>query len=197
MTFLRCLPLAALGLGLTGPALAAEMRYRIDPAHSHAEFAVSHMGISTFHGKMTAINGTIRLDPETGAGQIEAQLDAEALVTGDASLDRVLRGPEYFNTEQFPSLRFVASKLTFAQGKLQQAEGELTLLGQTRPVTLQVEHTGCVKNFFTKFRDTCGADATVILRRSEFGMTRFPSLIGDEVKVNIAIEATVEQAKTE
>src|SRR5437870_9145560 len=92
MTFLRCLPLAALGLGLTGPALAAEMRYRIDPAHSHAEFAVSHMGISTFHGKMTAINGTIRLDPETGAGQIEAQLDAEALVTGDASLDRVLRG---------------------------------------------------------------------------------------------------------
>lgn len=175
-------------------AHAAETRYRVDSAHSHTQFAVSHLGISTYRGKFVRVSGAIALDAEAGAGRIDVTIDAEAVVTGDRAVERVLRGADFFNIEQFPAIRFVATKLSFAGGRLRQAEGELTLLGVNKPATLTIEHFGCVKNFFTLLRNTCGADATTTLRRSDFGMTRFVPLVGDDVHLSIAVEA-VEETK--
>jgi len=174
------------------PAAAAESRYDIQ-SHSYAEFALSHLGLSTFRGKITRVSGKISMDPEAGTGAIDVTLDAGAIVTGDAAVERVLRGEGFFNVDQFPAMHFVASKLSFADGKLQQVQGELTLLGVTKPVTLTVDGYACTKNFFTLFRYTCGADAKSTIRRSDFGMTRYVPLIGDEVNLNLAVEATTQE----
>jgi polyisoprenoid-binding protein YceI len=171
---------------------AAEARYRVDSAHTYAEFAVSHLGIASYRGKFTRVSGAIALDPEAGTGRIDVTIDAEAVVTGDAAVEHVLRGADFFNTEQFPTIRFVATKLLFVDGRLQKADGELTLLGVSKATSLTIERFGCTKNFYTLFRNTCGADATATLRRSQFGMTRHVPLVGDEVRLNIGIEAIEE-----
>jgi polyisoprenoid-binding protein YceI len=142
-------------------------------------------------GKFNHISGVIALDPDAGSGRMDVGLAADAIVTGDATLDRVLSGPEWFNADQFPSVRFVGDKFVFAEGRLHQVDGKLTLLGVTQPVTLTIQRTGCAKNFFTLFRNVCGADATTRISRSAFGLTRYASLIADEVEVSIAVEGVV------
>lgn len=188
--FLACVMVG--GMIAPSAASAAETRYRIESSHSYAEFAVLHLGLATARGKFTQVTGTIALDSGAGTGHVEVSLAADSVATGDATLDRVLRGIEFFNAEEFPALSFVGEKFEFAQGKLQRVEGQLTLLGVTKPVVLVVERMGCSKNLYTRFRAMCGADATATLRRSDFGMTRYASAIGDEVKINIAVEAVVE-----
>jgi polyisoprenoid-binding protein YceI len=187
----RTLIIVLLFAGFLGPGFAAETKYRIG-GHSYVEYAVLHMGLSTARGKLTGVSGTFSLDPERGTGTMDVTVDPTSLVTGDATLDRILRGSEWLNAEQFPAIRFRGEKFEFAQGKLARVDGSLTLLDATRPVTLTVERQGCGKSLFTGFRETCGADAVALIKRSDFGMSRQASVVADEVRLTIGIEATVE-----
>jgi polyisoprenoid-binding protein YceI len=172
---------------LSLPALAAET-YTVDPGHTYPSFEISHLGFSTMRGTFDASRGTISLDPAGNSGSIDITIDAASLDTGHAKRDEHLRNEEFFNVAKFPTLTYKASKLRFNGDKLVGADGKLTLLGVTRPVSLQVTSFNCGAHPMTK-KQVCGANATATIQRSQFGMMAYVPAVGDEVKISIEVEA--------
>lgn len=180
------IPLAAVVLACL-PALAQE-RYNLDPSHTIVSFEIRHHGVSQQRGLFTRSQGSAVLDPRGGGGRIEVTIDANSVVTGVDALDRMLRGPTFFNTALHPRIRFVADSIRYADGKPVEASGQLTLLGVTRPVTLEIRDFTCTQHFLRRI-PLCGADVHAVIRRSDFGMTfGLPNLVGDEVRLAIQVE---------
>lgn len=169
------------------PAFAADT-YTVDPGHTYPSFEINHLGFSTMRGTFDATRGTIFLDPAGRSGSIEITIDAASLDTGHAKRDEHLRNEEFFNVARFPTLTYKASHLRFNGEKLVGAEGELTLLGVAKPVSLQVTSFNCGAHPMTK-KQVCGANATATIQRSQFGMTAYVPAVGDEVKISIEVEA--------
>ena len=108
--------------------------------------------------------------------------------TGDPKLEKHLRSEDFFNVEKFPTMVFRSKAVKFNGDAPAAAEGELTLLGLTRPLTLTVERVKCGPHPIAK-REACGAEITGTLKRSEFGMKAYVPAIGDEVTLRIQVEA--------
>jgi polyisoprenoid-binding protein YceI len=170
-------------------ALAAPQTYTVDPRHSHVTWAVLRAGASTFRGKIVGNTGRIVLDPQAHRGEIDIEIDMRQQATGVPGLDRQMQSPGLFDTAQFPTARFVARKLTYKGAAPDHIDGELTLRGVTRPVTLTVNRFACGKHPAYGGKDFCGADAYTVIHRSEWGMTSWQSLVGDDVVLDIAVEA--------
>ncbi len=169
------------------PALAQE-RYTLDPSHTIVSFAIRHHGVSLQRGLFTRSQGRAELDPAGGGGRIEVTVEAASVLTGIDTLDRILRGPQFFNTAVHPRIRFVSDNIRYAEGKPVEATGQLTLLGVSRPVTLEIRDFTCTTHFLRRI-PLCGADVHTSIRRSDFGMTfGLPNLIGDEVTLFIQVE---------
>lgn len=169
------------------PAMAADS-YTVDSGHTYPSFEINHLGFSTMRGKFNTSSGKIMLDSDASSGSIEITIDAASLDTGHGKRDEHLRGEEFFNVAKFPTLAYKAKKLEFSGGKLVGADGELTLLGVTKPVSLTVTEFHCGAHPMTK-KPVCGANATASIMRSEFGMTAYVPAVGDEVKISIEVEA--------
>jgi polyisoprenoid-binding protein YceI len=97
-------------------------------------------------------------------------------------------GPGLFNIEQYPTMSFKSDKLQFEGGKVISADGQFTLLGVTKPIHLTVNHFSCGANPLNK-RAMCAADITGILKRSDYGMTKYIPTVSDEIKINVPVEA--------
>ena len=178
------------------PAAAANEEFTIDRAHTSPGFEVLHLGISTQRGRFEKTTGKIVLDRDAGKGSIDINIDTTSVSTGASTLDAVLRGEDFFNVERFPSIAFHSETMEFEKGVPKRAQGELTLLGVTKPVTLEIERFGCTRlPFFV--RTTCGADVVAKLSRSAFGMSRYLMYIADEVKIVIQIEAVKNEPAAE
>lgn len=171
---------------LTAPAWAEE-RFTLDPTHTFPSFEIRHQGISTLRGKFNRTQGRVVLDPQGGGGLIEATVDAASVDTGMDDLDRRLRGAGFFATGSFPVITFKSTRIEYKDGKPVSARGELTMLGQTRPIDLEIRDYACTQQFLTR-RPLCGADVHATLRRSDYGMNFGIPLIGDEVKLAIEVE---------
>lgn len=169
-------------------AWAAPEEFTIDPQHTYTTFEVNHLGISTQRGRFNDTLGKVIFDPQDGNNNIEIKINAGSVDTGNESLEKLLRSEDFFNTEKYPDILFRAHKVTFKDEKPESIEGELTLLGVTKPVTLNVLSYNCTRKPFL-IRLTCGIDATTTIKRSEFGMNSLLSFVGDEVKVLIQAEA--------
>jgi polyisoprenoid-binding protein YceI len=165
----------------------AEERFTLDPTHTFPSFEIRHHGVSTMRGKFNRSQGRVVLDPLGDKNLIEVVVDANSVDTGLDDLNQKLRGGSFFNTSSFPEIRFKATQIEFRDGKPVSARGELTLLGQTRPVALEVRDYACTLQFLTR-RPLCGADVHTTLRRSDYGMNFGIPLIGDEVKLAIEVE---------
>lgn len=185
--------LAAALLALAAGAAAEPERYAIDPAHTFAHFAVSHLGFSLHRGRFNRSEGFVKLDPAAGRGRVELVIDAASVDTGDAELEKQLRGPNFLDVATHPTLRFVGERFAFAEGRPVAVDGTLTLLGATRPITLAIDHFHCATHPLLR-RWICGANATATLRRSEFGMGKFLSMVGDEVTISVQVEAVRDSA---
>ncbi|MBI5277583.1 MAG: polyisoprenoid-binding protein [Burkholderiales bacterium] len=179
---------ACAGMTMVASAGAQQQAYTIDTRHSHITWTVTRAGTLSFTGKLVGNSGRIVLDPQAGRGEIEVKIDTREQVTGIAGLDRQIRAMGLFNTSEFPSAQFTSKQVVFKDQVPQRIDGELTLLGVTKPVTLTVTRYGCGRNpiFGNAF---CGADATTTIRRSDWGMTGWSSLVGDEVRLDVAVEA--------
>jgi len=169
------------------PAAAADS-YTVDPAHTYPYFEINHLGFSTMRGRFGASSGKITLDPAAKSGSIDIVIDAASIDTGHAKRDTHLKSDEFFNVAKYPSLNYKATRLKFSGDKLTEADGELTLLGVTKPVTLAVNAFHCGPHPMTK-KPMCGANATATIKRSEFGMNAYVPAVGDEVKIVIEVEA--------
>ena len=172
------------------PAAAAPVSYTLDPDHTQPAFEISHLGLSTYRGKFTSVRGKVLLDAEAGSGSLHVVIDADSLLTGSRVLDQVLKGEDFFAVERHPALIYKSSRVAFEDGRPVRVEGELTLAGVTRPVVLHIHSFRCTTHPLFRWRQVCGADASATLRRSEFGLTRYDNLLGDEVKLLIPVEAT-------
>ncbi len=185
------------------PVLAAPETYVIDPVHSFPNFTIGHFGMSTIHGRFDRMSGKITLDRAAKTGAIDVKIDTASLNTGDAkhepgswaaktygprSRDEHLRSADFFNVAEFPEASYKATRFNFNGDTLESVDGELTLIGVTKPVKLSVTAFRCAPNPFNK-KDMCGADAAVLFKRSDFGMKTFLGPVPDEVKMVFGIEA--------
>ena len=191
MTFLRSTvkfkPILFALLAL--PALsAAAAEYVIDPSHTYASFEIDHLGFSTQRGQFNQTTGGITFDPEARRGNIEIRIDAASLATGLDLRDEVLRGESWFNVKNFPDILFRSQQLIFEQEKLVAVDGSLVMLGEIRPLRLEISRFKCGLNLALRKRG-CGADAQGSLRRSDFGLNNGLPFIGDEVRLRIQVEA--------
>lgn len=171
-----------------GDARSQPVSYTLDRDHSQPVFEVSHLGISTYRGKFTAVAGKVMLDAGAGTGSIDATVRVDSVLTGSRQLDGVLAGEDFFDADRFPELRFLSSAVTLENGMPVRAEGELTMRGVTRPATLRIHAFRCAKHSIMVWREVCGAEATLTLRRSEYGMTRYLNSVGDEIRVLLSVE---------
>lgn len=178
--------LAGLLAGLALPAPAAET-YSLDPSHTFPSFEIRHHGVSWMRGKFNKSQGSVVLDPEGTASRIEAVIDMTSVDAGLDDLNRILQGGVFLDATRFPEARFVSTDLSWQDGKPIAARGELTLRGITRPVTLEIRDYACTTHFLSR-RPLCGADAHTVLRRQDFGILFGGKLIGDEVRLAIAVE---------
>ena len=181
--------LAALALTVALPVAAAEETYTIDPVHSQPIFEVRHMGFSIQRGSFTKASGKITLDRAAKKGSVEVTIDATSIKTIDPKLDTHVKGEDFFNVDKYPTIAFKSTNFTFDGDRVVSMDGELTLLGVTKPVTLAVANEVCGEHPFNK-RPMCGAEASVTVKRSEWGMKYgIPKAVADDVHIIIPIEA--------
>jgi polyisoprenoid-binding protein YceI len=178
----------ALSLLFAAPAVHAAETYVIDTVHSFTNFEVGHLGISSIRGRFNKTAGKITLDRAEKKGSIEAEIDVASVDTGYARRDDLLRTESYFNADQHPLISFRANSLRLNGDALAGVDGELTLLGVTRPVSLKITSFKCTVHPVNK-REICGAVAEATIQRSEFGMTKVSRSIGEEIRIWINIEA--------
>ena len=184
----RRLPLLALILAAqTCPAWAAQESFTINPAHTFPCFEVGHFGLSTQRGRFDQTSGRVVVDQERKTGTVDIVIDANSIDTGVKQLDEVLRGAEFLNVAQYPTLSFHSSELKFDGDQLATVDGVFTMLGVSRPVTLTVTHYKCGVDPITS-KYVCGVDAETTLKRSDFGMTKFLPFVSDDVTLKIQVE---------
>ena len=175
---------------LFGEAYGAS--YTIDPNHTYPSWEVSHLGVSVLRGKFTKTTGKLTWDRETKTGNVQIEVDSASVESGHAKFNDHLRSADFFNVEKFPKITFQSTSFKFTQDTLTTVDGNLTLLGITKPLTLTVNGMGCTIHPRLKI-EVCGADLVGSIRRSDFGMKYGTPRNGDVVTLRIQVEAHKEQ----
>ncbi len=179
------LAVAALGISVT---VQAADSYTIDSRHLYPMFEVNHLGFSTQRGRFNKGAGKIVLDTAAKSGSVDLKIDTASIDMGLDKWDEHLRSPDFFDVAKHPAITFKSTKLRFEGDKVVGADGDLTLLGVTKPVTLALSGFRCGDHPMLK-KTVCGADATATIKRSDFGMKYGLPAIGDEIKLIVPIEA--------
>lgn len=186
---------AALVCAVPLAAFAAPETYDIDPIHSFAYFAIDHLGVSTVRGRFDKSSGKFTLDRAAKTGSVEVVIDTASISTGDnvkgarpRTRDEHLRSADFFNVAEFPEMTYKSTAVKFNGDTPAEIEGQLTLLGVSKPMTLKVERWTC-KDHPMRKKPMCGGDASGSFKRTDFGMKYGVPAIGDEVKISINFEA--------
>lgn len=171
-------------------ALAETSTWVPDKAHSEVDFTVTHMGISNVHGRFGNIGGTITMnDADMSKSSVNITVDVTTLDTGVSQRDGDLKGPNFFDVQQFPTATFVSTSVAKSGSGLT-VSGNLTLHGVTKPVVLQVEGpNGPAQGMDHK--PHLGFSATTTVSRTAFGIaSKFPAaMVGDEIKLSVDLDA--------
>lgn len=178
----------ALGIGCLSAAQAAPEKYVIDNSHTYPYFEVTHLGWSTTRGLFEITTGSAVLDFAAKKGSVEIAIDANSINTAFAKRDEHLRAEDFLHVAKYPTITFKSDQFIFDGDKPTQVNGQLTLRGVTKPVTLTFTRFKCGENPVHK-KPYCGADATTTLNRSDFGITGYEGAVSEEIKLLIAIEA--------
>lgn len=177
----------ALASSFAVSAFAADT-YTADPNHTFPMFEVNHFGYTNQHGRFNKTSATITLDMAAKKGSVDLTIDTTSLDMGFPLWDEHISADGFLNTAKFKTITFKSDKLMFKGDKVVGAEGEFTMLGVTKPLTITVNDFKCGLHPMLK-KPMCGANITGVIKRSEFGMTKFVPAISDEVKIMVPIEA--------
>lgn len=180
--------IAAALLGVTALAQGQSATYAIDPMHTFVVFEAKHFNTSTVRGRFDKKEGSVTLDKAAKTGRAEITIDTGSINSGVAPFDRHLMSKDFFNTTEFPSAKFVGEQFSFNGDKVSSVAGTLTLLGQTKPVTLTATHFNCYEQPRLK-REVCGGDFETTIARSQWGVSYGLPGIPDSVRLVIQIEA--------
>ena len=190
--------LLSIGLLISNQSLAAQWTF--DESHSAATFTVKHMMVTNVMGQVKGIKGTIDIDDkDLTKSKVDVTLDIATINTQNEKRDNHLRSPDFFDTQKFPVIKFVSTKVVKTADGLK-VTGDLTIRGTTKQVDLNVDGpTAEVKDPWGKKKR--GFSATTKINRKDFGVSWNKTLdgggimVGDDVK--ISIDAELEEAKAE
>ena len=173
-------------------AWAEEESFTIDRTNTFPSFEVGHMGFSTQRGRFNQTQGKVVMDEQKKNGKVDITIEADSIDTGIKQLDEVLRKFDFLNVAHYPTLTFRSSQFKFNNDKLAAVDGNLTMLGVTRPISLTVTHYKCGIDIASS-KYVCDVDAEVSFKRSDHGMTKLIPLVNDEVKLRIKVRADRDQ----
>jgi len=192
---------AALTVGLTFQASATTIAWKIDPAHTAAQFAVKHMMISTVRGEFKGVTGTVIWDDQdVTKSTVDVTIDAKTVNTGEEKRDQDLRSANFFEVEKYPTLTFKSKKVENAGAAKLKVTGDLTMHGVTKEVVLDVDGPSpAVKDPWGNTRSAVSASTK--LNRQDFGVKWNANMdgggvvVGDTVSITIDMEMVKQAAK--
>jgi polyisoprenoid-binding protein YceI len=173
------------------PSIApAAEQFRVDPNHTFVYFAVVHTGVSSVRGRFSVSKGSASLDAAKQEATVTVEIDARSLDTGVKQLDGILIGESFFDVAKFRTATFSGRAARFAEGVPTEFEGDLTIKNVTRPIRLTAERFVCQQVTVLVIKHyVCGGDLTANLKRSDFGFSKYLSMISDDVRITISVEA--------
>jgi polyisoprenoid-binding protein YceI len=185
---------AVLVMGV-GAMSAQTTQWKVDPAHSEADFAIKHMAISTVHGSFHGISGVIAFDPaDVAKSSVEATIPIATVDTGVAPRDTDLKSPRFFDATQFPTMTFKSTSVRKA-GDHYDVAGNLTMHGVTKQVVLNLQDLGKAQAGMDGKSVHRGFTATTTINRQDFGLAfngmlkSGDAVLSDEVRIEIDIDA--------
>jgi polyisoprenoid-binding protein YceI len=168
-------------------ALAAPVTYNIDSGHTYPSFEADHFnGMSVWRGKFNATSGKIVLDREAKSGTVEVTIDTTSIDFGNDKLNTHAKSPDMFDTAKFPTAIYKGVLGKFKDGAPTEVQGDLTLHGVTKPVTLTIRSFKCAPHPMSK-KEFCGADVVGKINREDFGIS-YGKQMGFKMDVNLAIQ---------
>jgi polyisoprenoid-binding protein YceI len=178
--------------GASGMAAAEPAHYELDPAHTTVAFLVEHVGYAKTLGQFLRVSGGYTFDGESGTlSSLRVVVATDSVDTHHEARDRHLRSGDFLDVEPHPEMVFTAASARRTSERTFAVTGELTLLGTTRPLTLEATLNKSAPYPIGDRAEVMGVSARGTLTRSEFGMTYgvADDLVGDEVEIVIELEA--------
>lgn len=176
---------------IAAPTLAAPETFVVDSTHTFPRFSYSHFGLSTQLSRFDKSSGKVVLDKVAKTGSVDIVIDTTSVNTGYATFNEHIQGEDFLDTGKYPTATFKSTKVVFEGDKPVAVDGNLTLKGVTKPVTLTVTSFKTMPHPMLK-KDAIGANAWTVVKRSEFNAGKYAPNVGDEVRIDIAIEAIKE-----
>lgn len=169
--------------------------WTLDPSHTSLDLSVRHMMVSTVRGRVDPRGGTLHLATDDPSGSyVEVEIDAASINTGHADRDAHLRSPDFLDVDRYPTMRFRSTDIDDNGDGTFELRGDLTVKDVTRPVTLDCEFAGVVRDPYGN--DRMGFSATGTIDRSDYGLRWNAALesggvvVGDKVKLSLDAEFT-------
>jgi polyisoprenoid-binding protein YceI len=182
---------ALVGLAAAPQAKAEPRDYVLDQDHFAIAFLVHHLGLADTLGMFREASGSFTYDAEAQTiSDVEITVQTDSVFTNHEARDNHLRGPDFLNASEFPTMTFTADEAEVTGETTGKVHGELTLLGQTKPLTLDVEYVGGRQYPFGDKHYAIGISARGAFDRSDYGMTYAVQndIVGDEVELIIEFE---------
>jgi polyisoprenoid-binding protein YceI len=186
---------AVLVAALPLSALAAPESYTFDPYHTYPQFEAGHLGFSKMRGRFDKSAGKFSIDRAAKSGAIELVVQTASVSSGDndkgarpRARDEHLRSPDFFNVAEFPTMTFKGTGVKFQGDNVASIDGQLTLLGVSKPLTITMDGWKCGQHPVSK-KEMCGGNAHGTIKRSDFGMKFGIPAVGDELTLWFEFEA--------
>lgn len=176
---------------LSVPALASPETYVIDNNHTFPTFSYSHLGYSIQASRFNKTSGKVVLDKAARTGSVDVVIDMKSVDTGSTAFNEHIQGEDYLDAGKYPTATFKSTGVKFDGDRPVAVDGTLTMKGVSKPVTLTVTGFQAKPHPMAK-KDAIGANATTTVKRTEFNAGKNVPFVGDEVTINIAIEAIKE-----
>ena len=187
-TISRLITTLALSAAVVAPAFAAPVSYGVEANHTFPRFSYTHLGFTTQQSRFDKTTGTVVYDKEGRTGSVDIKIETSSVSTGSTLFNQHIQAEDFLDTAKYPTVTFKSTKVNFDGDKPFSIEGDLTMKGITKRVTLTVTRFLAAPHPIQK-KDTIGADAYTIVKRTDFNMGKYAPAVSDEVRIDIAIEA--------
>jgi polyisoprenoid-binding protein YceI len=187
-TISRLITTLVLSAAVVAPAFAAPVSYGVEANHTFPRFSYTHLGFTTQQSRFDKTTGTVVYDKEGRTGSVNITIETNSVSTGSTLFNQHIQAEDFLDTAKYPTVTFKSTKVNFDGDKPVSIEGDLTMKGITKRVTLTVTRFLAAPHPIQK-KDTIGADAYTIVKRSDFNMGKYAPAVSDEVRIDIAIEA--------
>jgi len=172
--------------GVADTARVAAGTYAVDSRHTQVNWQVNHFGFNDYFGLFGDVTGTLQIDPANpSAAKVDVTIPIASVATSSQGLTDHLKTPDFFDIAKFETARFVSTSVK-VDGQKAVIKGNLTMLGVTKPVELETRFEGAGNNPMNK-KATLGFHAATTIKRSQWGMTKYVPMVGDDVKLRISV----------